>query len=507
MPAISDNSGMSPGLILACIGGYFAFLLLIAWYTSRHATNESYFLGNRASPWYAVAFGLIGDSLSGVTFISVPGQVGKANFSYLQVVFGYVVGYLVIAGILLPLYYRLRLTSIYTYLRDRFGPSSQKTGAFFFLVSRTIGAAARLYLTASVIQLFVFDRWGIHFVTTVATIIGLILLYTYKGGIKTLVWTDTFQSSFLLAGLVLSVVAVARQMDWGVVDLFNAVAHSPHSKVFVSDWKHPNFVLKDFLGGAAIAMAMTGLDQNMMQKNLSCRSLGEAQKNIYSFSIVVVFVNLLFVSLGAFLYSYSSAKSLAVPKLTDHLFPTLALQHLGTFAAVAFVIGLTAATFSSADSVLTTLTTSFCVDFLGTERPGKFTEQQKTWSRHAAHIGFSVLLLAVILAFWAVNEEALIGAVLKIAGYTYGPLLGLFAFGICCKTRVHDPWVPLVCVVTPALCYVLSRNGSKWLGGYGIGYELLILNGLLTALGLFLCRRKVGGDPVDLLHSSALQER
>lgn len=482
---------MSPAVILACICGYFAFLLLIAWYTSRHATNESYFLGNRASPWYAVAFGLIGDSLSGVTFISVPGQVGTANFSYLQVVFGYVIGYIVIASVLLPLYYRLRLTSIYSYLLERFGPNSQKTGAFFFLVSRTIGAAARLYLTASVIQMFVFNQWGVPFVATVATIIGLILVYTYKGGIKTLVWTDTFQSTFLLAGVLLSIAAVASQLDWSFTDMVRAVAGSPQSKIFVWEWLPGNSFLKQFFGGAAIAVAMTGLDQNMMQKNLSCRSLGEAQKNIYSFTIVVVLVNLFFVSLGALLYAYAAHKGIAIPKDTDHLFPLLALKHLGLFAAIAFIVGLTAATFSSADSVLTTLTTSFCIDFIGTEQPGRFTEQQKTFLRHVTHVGFAVVLLGVILLFWAVNKRALINAVLTIAGYTYGPLLGLFAFGLLSRKRIHDAWAPAICCIAPALCYLLSLNSKRWFGGYVFGFELLIVNGLLTAFGLWLLRRPV----------------
>ena len=480
---------MSPAVILVCISGYFVFLLLIAWYTSRNANNESYFLGNRASPWYVVAFGLIGDSLSGVTFISVPGQVGTANFAYLQVVFGYVIGYIVIASVLLPLYYRLRLTSIYSYLLERFGPNSQKTGAFFFLVSRTIGAAARLYLTASVIQMFVFDAWGVPFVATVATIIGLILIYTYKGGIKTLVWTDTFQSTFLLAGVLLSIAAVARQLDWGFGDMVRAVAESPHSRIFVWDWMRGDSFFKHFFGGAAIAIAMTGLDQNMMQKNLSCRSLGEAQKNIYSFTLVVVLVNVFFLSLGALLYAYAAHKGIAIPKDTDHLFPLLALKHLGTFAAIAFVVGLTAATFSSADSVLTTLTTSFCIDFVGTEQPGKFTEQQKTFLRHVTHVGFAVVLLGVILIFWWVNEDALINAVLKIAGFTYGPLLGLFAFGLMSKSRVRDTWVPVICCLAPTLCYLLSKYSKDWFAGYVFGFELLILNGLLTALGLWALRR------------------
>jgi Na+/proline symporter len=480
---------MSPALILACICGYFLFLLLIAWYTSRNAGNDAYFLGNRASPWYAVAFGLIGDSLSGVTFISVPGQVGKANFSYLQIVFGYILGYLVIARVLLPLYYRLQLTSIYSYLFDRFGPNSQKTGAFFFLLSRTVGAAARLYLTASVIQMFVFDKWGFPFWATVAIIIALILLYTYKGGIKTLVWTDTFQSSFLLLGVILSIAAVARQLNWGLGEMVSAISESSYSQIFVWEWQHKKFFWKEFFSGAAIAVVMTGLDQNMMQKNLSCRSLGEAQKNIYSFTGVLVFVNVFFVSLGALLYAYAHDKGIAIPAKTDHLFPMLALQHLGTFAAIAFIVGLTAATFSSADSVLTTLTTSFCIDFLGTDRPGKYTEQRKTRLRHITHIAFAFLLLAVILVLWAVSNEAVINIVFITAGYTYGPLLGLFAFGLFFKTRVRDAWVPLICCLAPLACWWISANSKNWFGGYEMGFELLILNGLLVAIGLFLLRK------------------
>src|SRR5688572_22850474 len=344
---------MSPALILTCVGGYFAFLLLIAWFTGRNAGNNAYFLGNKASPWYAVAFGLIGDSLSGVTFISVPGKVAVDKFSYLQIVFGYVLGYVVIAEILLPLYYRLNLTSIYSYLRGRFGPRSQKVGALFFLLSRTMGAAARLYLAANVFQVFVFDQWGVPFWLTVSVTIALILAYTYRGGIKTLVWTDTFQSTFLLLGVVLSIAAIGRQLNFGLGDLINTVRNSEMSQTFFWDWRGTDYFWKQFCAGAFIAIAMTGLDQNMMQKNLSCRTLGAAKKNIYAFTGVMLLVNVLFVSLGALLFHFAAAKGVAIPEKTDALFPTLALTQLGTFAAVVFVIGLTAATFSSADSVLT----------------------------------------------------------------------------------------------------------------------------------------------------------
>lgn len=481
---------MSPVAILSCIAAYFCFLLAIAWFTSRNATNDSYFLGNKASPWYAVAFGMIGDSLSGVTFISVPGAVGKSAFSYLQIVFGYVLGYAVIAFVLLPLYYRLNLISIYSYLHGRFGSWSQRTGSGFFILSRTLGAAARLFLAASVIQTFVFDAWGVPFWLSVAMIIGLMLAYTYKGGIKTLVWTDTFQSLFLLIGVLLSIVAISRQLDLDWSGMLKTVGESAHSQVFFWDAKEGTYFWKQFFGGAFIAIVMTGLDQNMMQKNLSCRSLREAQINMVSFSLVVVLVNFCFLALGALLYAYASAKGVTLPERTDHLFPMLALQHLGTFAAVVFILGLTAATFSSADSVLTTLTTSFCIDILGTEQRKDLDEARKTALRHRVHVGFAFVLLLTILAFQAVGTPSIIGAVLKLANYTYGPLLGLFAFGLLCDWRVRDGWVPVVCGVPPVVCYLLDTNSKAWLSGYSFGNELLILNGVLTVAGLLLIRQR-----------------
>jgi Na+/proline symporter len=480
---------MSPALILACVGGYFLFLLLIAWWTSRNATNAAYFLGNKASPWYAVAFGLIGDSLSGVTFISVPGNVGKEQFSYLQVVFGYVLGYAAIALVLLPLYYRLNLVSIYSYLEQRFGPTAQKTGASFFVLSRLAGAAARLFLAINVFQLFVFDQWRVPFGLTVSITIGLILAYTYRGGIRTLVWTDTFQSAFLLLGVVLSIVAIARKLGLGPGGLVSVVQESERSQIFFWEWKEASYFWKQFLGGAFIAIVMTGLDQNMMQKNLSCRSLGEAQKNIYSFTGVMVLVNVFFVSLGALLYHYAEVKRIGIPVNRDMLFPILALQHLGAFSAVVFVLGLTAATFSSADSVLTTLTTSFCIDVLGMERRAGMTDAQKTVWRHRAHVLFAIALWLAILAFKALNNESVIKTVLKVAGYTYGPLLGLFAYGLVADRAVHDKWTPLVCCAAPLLCFVIEQNSKQWLKDYELGLEVLLLNGLLTLIGLWLIRK------------------
>ncbi len=477
---------MSPASLLCCIAGYFGFLLAIAWFTSRGAGNAAYFLGNRASPWYAVAFGLIGDSLSGVTFISVPGRVRDSQFGYLQTVLGYVAGYVVIAYLLMPMYYRLRLTSIYGYLEQRMGVSSQRTGSAFFLLSRLLGAAARLYLAAGIGQRFIFDAWGVPFWLSVTSIIVLILAYTYRGGIKTLVWTDTFQSAFLLLGLGLSVAVIASHLGLDLGGVIRVVRESPYSRVFVWGWAPASSFWKEFIGGAFIAICMSGLDQSMMQKNLSCRSLEEAQRNIRWFSVVVVIVNLVFLSLGALLYEYARVKNIVPPERTDLLFPTLALEHLGGLAAVVFLMGLTAATFSSADSVLTTLTTSFCIDILGTERRTDLTEADRTRLRHVFHLVFAVLLLGAILGFQAKASDAAISLVLKIAGYTYGPLLGLFGFGLLTRRPVRDRWVPVVAVLAPLLCAGLDLRSAAMFGGYRFGNELLLVNGLLTFVGLWV---------------------
>lgn len=483
---------MSPLVILGCAVLYFAVLLGIAWVTGRGAGEAGYYLGNRNSPWWLIAFGLIGDSLSGVTFISVPGEVGAKQFAYLQIVLGYVLGYLVIAHVLLPLYYRLNLTSIYGYLGGRFGPATERTGAFFFVLSRTLGSAARLFLAVNVFQTFVFDRIGIPFFLTTGVILLLMLVYTYRGGIQTLVWTDLFQSGVLLLALVLSVGALARGLDLGPAGLVGFLRDSPSSTTFFWDWRAPNYFWKQFLSGACIAIVMTGLDQNMMQKNLSCRSLREAQKNIHAFIPVLVGVNVLFLSLGVLLFEYVRRSGMELPAQTDLLFPTLALRHLGTFAAVAFVFGLTAATFNSADSVLTTLTTSFCIDFLRLDRRTDLTAERRASIRHRVHLGFAGVLLAVILGFRAWNDDSVISTVFKLAGYTYGPLLGLFALGLFSRVTVRDRWVPLACALPPVACWVIDRNAADWLGGYRFGFELLLLNGALTAAVLLALRRAPG---------------
>jgi len=491
---------MSPILIISCIGLYFGGLLLIAYLTSKNSTADSYFSGNHASPWYAVAFGMIGDSLSGVTYISVPGKVGGANFSYLQLVLGYFVGYFIISKVLLPIYYKMNLISIYTYLETRFGKHTQKTGAFFFILSRILGASGRLYLAAGVIQFFVFDQIkSVHipFWLSVSVILVLMLLYTYKGGIKTLVWTDTFQSLFLVLGVVVSIAIIIDKMDIGFGQAVSNIASSEYSKTFFWDWHKSNFFLKEFIGGVFIAVAMTGLDQNMMQKNLSCKSLGEAQKNIFWFSIVMVIVNVFFLSLGVLLYQYYAHSLIDLPinaesgkVITDKVFPNLALNHLGVFAGLIFIIGLTAATFSSADSVLTTLTTSTYVDMLEYDRNTKLSEKQKTKRRTYIHIGFAVILWLVIIVFDILNQRAIIDTILMLAGYTYGPLLGLFAIGLFTKINLNDRLVPIICVVAPVITYVLANYVVKPMTSYEIGNELIIINAGITVLGLLFVKRK-----------------
>ncbi len=489
---------MSPLLIISCIGLYFGGLMLIAYLTSKNTSADSYFLGNKTSPWYAVAFGMIGDSLSGVTYISVPGKVGAVHFSYLQLVMGYFVGYFIISKILLPIYYKMNLISIYTYLETRFGKHTQKTGAFFFILSRILGASGRLYLAAGVIQFFVFDRLtNIHipFWFSVSVILALMLLYTYKGGIKTLVWTDTFQSLFLVLGVVLSIAVIIHKMDIGFGKAVSNVISSDYSQTFFWDWKKSNFFFKEFIGGIFIAVAMTGLDQNMMQKNLSCKSLGEAQKNIFWFSIVMVIVNIFFLSLGVLLYQYYQSSGIEIPMnvetgkiITDKVFPNLALNHLGMLAGLIFIIGLTAATFSSADSVLTTLTTSTYVDMLEYDRNTVLSEKEKARRRTIIHIGFAVLMWIVIIVFDILNQRAIIDTILMIAGYTYGPLLGLFTVGLFTKLTLNDRLVPIICVLAPVITYLLANYIIKPMTSYEIGNELIILNAGITIVGLYFVR-------------------
>lgn len=481
---------MSSSLILTCVIAYSVLLFAVTWFTSRGANNESFFVGNRSSKWYLVAYGMIGASLSGVTFISVPGSVGTAQFGYLQVILGYSLGYMVIAFILLPLYYRLNLTSIYSYLQQRFGNYSYKTGAFFFILSRVVGAAFRLYIVVNVLQVFVFDSMNVPFFVTVTVFIALILLYTYQGGVKTIVYTDTLQTTFMLLSVILSIVFIADQLNFSISDMYSKVVESNYSKVFFGDWQPKSFFPKQFFGGMFIAIAMTGLDQEMMQKNISCKNLWDAQKNVITFTVVLLLVNVLFLVLGALLYMYSSEMNLALPLdangkiISDNVFPTIALNSLGALSAIFFIIGLISAAYPSADGALTALTSVFCLDFLGMQQSESLSEQQKTRIRHTVHVSFAVLLLLVIVLFKVINNDAVINNVFTAAGYTYGPLLGLYAFGLFTKKSVKDRYVPLICVLSPVVCYVLNDYSQQWFNGYKFGFELLLVNGTLTFIGL-----------------------
>jgi Na+/proline symporter len=478
---------MSPTLVISILVVYFGAMILISFLTSKGADTNTFFTGNRQSPWYLVAFGMIGASLSGVTFISVPGNVGKIGFAYFQIVLGYLVGYWVIIGVLLPLYYRLNLVSIYTFLEQRFSFWSYKTGAFFFMVSRTIGSSLRLYLAATVLQLFLFDAWNIPFFVTVATTILMIWIYTFRGGIKTIVWTDTFQTFFLVTAVCITVWQITDKLGMSLTEMVSVVKASPYSTIFhFEDPNSSQYFWKQFVGGAFIAITMTGMDQEIMQKNLTCKNLGEAQKNMFWFSLILVVVNLLFLTLGALLYIYSTTFSLPLPEVTDELFPTLALNDLGLGVGIFFLLGITASSYASSDSALAGLTTSFCIDFLNFKQKDEGIKKRQ---KSIVHIGFSVLFLVIIIIFKEINERSVIDAVLNVAGYTYGPLLGLFAFGVFTKYQVRDRLVPVICVVSPILSYILSSNAPQWFGGYVIGIEILIVNGIITFLGLWVSRR------------------
>ncbi|MEY4987201.1 MAG: hypothetical protein RL567_980 [Bacteroidota bacterium] len=477
---------MSVQLAGGILAIYFGLLLVISYITSRGADTNDFFTANRQSPWWLVAFGMIGTSISGLTFISVPGAVGKTYFTYYQVILGHSLGYLTIALVLMPLYYRLNLISIYGYLEKRFGFWAYKTGSAFFLLSRTIGSAARLYLAVNVLQIAIFEPIGVPFVLTVFISIALIWLYTHRGGVKTIIWTDTLQTLFLLVALFITIVLVGQQMHMGIGEMIDTIQKSPYSHMFEWDWKNPHFFGKDFLAGVFIAIVMTGLDQDLMQKNLTCKSIGEAQKNMFWFYWVLLFINLLFLALGALLYIYAQANQIAIPAKTDELYPLLALGgNFGTLAAVTFLLGIIAASYASSDSALTALTTSFCIDFLRIE---KFQEAKREKIKHRVHIGFSVLFFIVIGLFHVFNNQELIGAVFNLAGYTYGPLLGLFAFGLFTKTAIKDKYVPFVCVASPIITFVLETQSQALFGGFG--FAKLILNGAICYLLLWSIREK-----------------
>ncbi len=476
---------MNANIILLIFIIYFLVLLFISRLTTKKSSFNDFFNANRSSPWYLVAFGMIGTSLSGVTFISVPGEVGNSNFSYFQVVLGYLLGYYVIAKVLLPLYYKLNLVSIYTYLDQRFGYYSYKSGAFFFLLSRTIGAAFRLFLVAGVLQLAVFNQLGMPFYFSVLITILLIWVYTFKGGIKTIVWTDALQTFFMLSAVIITILIILDEMNLSFFESIELVKNSNYSNIFYFNWKSSNDFFKQFFSGALLAIVMTGLDQDMMQKNLTCKNLSDAQKNIFWFCVILVIANLLFLSLGALLYIYSESLNIPIPQRSDDLYPLLALNNLGEMTSIIFLLGIIAAAYSSADSALTSLTTSFCIDFLNIDK-----SSNKKRIRFFVHIGFSIILFIVILIFKEINDESVINSIFKAAGYTYGPLLGLFSFGIFTKYKVKDRYVLPICVLSPAISYLVNMNSEQLLFGYRFGFEILLLNGLITFIGLFLIRKK-----------------
>jgi Na+/proline symporter len=485
---------MTPILILLVFVAYTLMLFGVTFLTARKANHQSFYIGNKISPWFVVAYGMIGASLSGVTFMSVPGWVGETQFSYMMVAFGYFFGYVVIALILLPLYYRLKLTSIYGYLEQRFGFWSYKTGAGFFIISRVLGASLRMFLVINVLQIFVFDAWNVPFWVNVLIFIALIIIYTLKGGIRTIIWTDTLQTTFMLLAVILSVVYISRELGSPIFTLMSDLFDSDMSRIVITDWDHPRHFVKQFFSGMFITITMTGLDQEMMQKNLSIRRLKDAQKNMFTFSTINVFVVFLFLVLGAFLVLYASAEGVKVA-MSDDLFPTIAFKYLGPAAGLVFLVGLISAAFPSADGALTSLTTSFSIDFLGLEKKTEMNDVKKTRIRYSVHFGFAFIFFICILLFRQMNDRAIIDKLFTIAGYTYGPLLGLFTFGLFTKRFVNDRVTPWVAIMSPVICYFLSMFSEELFGGYKFGFEMLLVNGFLTFMGLLIFSRRQASKP------------
>jgi len=478
-------------------------LLLISKLTRKDSSNISFFIANRKAPWWLVSYGMIGASISGVTFLSIPGAVGAGGvnqaFSYMQMVFGYLLGYAVVALVFMPVFYRMNLISIYTYLEHRFGHNAYKTGAAFFLLSRVVGTAFRMFLMAMVLHKFVLEGFGIPFWITAFIVPFLIWIYTFKGGTQTVLWTDTIQTTVFLLAVILTLFDIAGKMETNIGGLLNQVWNSQYSKFFYFEnaWLDPNNFVKMFISGALITMTMTGLDQDLMQKNLSCKNIHDAQKNMFVFSGVLVLVNLLFLTLGASLYIYANNTGLEIPQRSDQIYPFIAFNHLSAYTGVLCMLGLVASSYASADSALTALTTSFCIDFRNFQ---KRTDQAKVYykeveiaktlekERFWVHLGFTILLSVLIIIFGAINQEAVINQLFKAAGYTYGPLLGLFAFGLSNDFSVKDKWVPIVCVLSPIISYIIDINAKQWFGGLSISFLILAINGGLTYLGLWLIK-------------------
>ncbi|MFI5222454.1 MAG: sodium:solute symporter [Bacteroidia bacterium] len=482
---------MSPFVLFSFVLCYFLVLLGVAFYTSRNSNNDTFFIGNKSSHWWLVAFGMIGTSLSGVTFISVPGTVGDSGFGYFQVVLGYFIGYFVVAFVLLPLYYKLNLTSIYNYLDQRFGKRAYKTGVLFFIISRILGATLRLYLVINVLQVFILDEMGVPFHLTAVIILLMILLYTFRGGVKTIVWTDTLQTFFMLLALVVCVIYILHDLNLSGSDAWTKMDGLGFTKTFGTDVLSKKYFLKQIIGGAFITISMTGLDQEMMQKNISVKTLGDSQKNMVSFSIVLVLVNFLFLLLGGLLTIFATSKGITIKG--DDLFPTIALHSLPGFVSVIFIIGLISALFPSADGAITALTSSFCIDILGLKRNTKLSEEKKSRTRMTVHLCFAAVFLLLVFFFKVLNDKSIITVLLDVAGYTYGPLLGLFAFGILTKRGLHDKWVPVVCLAAPVICFLLHHAESvneNIFGNYQVGIEMLLINGAITFAGLQAISKK-----------------
>lgn len=484
---------MSASSIFICLLVYFVLLMVVSRLTGHNRTNDSFFLANRKSPWYLIAFGMIGSSISGVTFISVPGAVGTGSFSYFEVVLGYIIGYWIIGWVLLPMYYRLQLTSIYTYLKERFGHFGYKTGASFFLISRIIGAAFRLYVAMEVLQISIFNQWGIPFLLNASGMVALIWLYTRRGGMKTIIWTDALQTTFLIAALIGTIYLICQSLHLNIGGLITTVQNSPHSQIFFWDFRSSQSFFKQFASGIFIAIAMTGLDQDMMQKNLTCKTIGEAQKNIFSFSIIQAVVVFMFLVLGSLLYTFTTYNHIALPAKPDDLYPVLATHgSFGTAVAFLFVMGLIAASFASADSALTALTTSFCVDILNISQKDLPSQVN---IRKGVHVLMAVLLIAVMVIYRVINNPIIINAVFTVASYTYGPLLGLYAFGMLTKINTNDKWIPAICIASPIVCLIIDNYSGQLFWGYKFGFEMLILNALLTFTGL-LAASKFSPQPL-----------
>ncbi|WP_291098267.1 MULTISPECIES: sodium:solute symporter [unclassified Flavobacterium] len=497
---------MTPFTILSLIIVYFGILFYISHRVSKkNSDNDAFFKANKNSKWYLVAFGMVGTALSGVTFISVPGEVGLPDnqFKYFQFILGNAIGFIIIAKVLLPLYYRMNLTSIYGYIEKRLGIVSYKTAATIFLISRTIGSSFRLYLVVIVLQRYVFDFYQIPFAATVLISLALIFSYTYRGGLKTIIITDTLQTFFLVSSVFLTIFFVCRSLNLSVFEAFEQVKNSNYSKVFFfDDYRRGNYFFKQILGGIFVTIAMVGLDQDLMQKNLSCATIGEAQKNMFTFTGIFVLINIFFLSVGALLYIYANKNGIEVPTdlitgkpRTDLLFPEIAFHHLSLIPSIVFLLGLTAATFATTDSALTALTTSFCVDFLGMDKTENQNKPNVVRTRHFVHISFSFLMFLVIVIFNAINDSSVVSMIFKIASYTYGPLLGLYAFGLFMKSKtVHDKFVPIICVLSPAICFLISYNSSVLFGDYVFDNELIVVNGLITFIGLLSISKPAVGE-------------